>query len=493
MSEEKISKTQEFRQKVAERFIAALQEDPLVWRKGWNTVSMLPVNAITGKKYRGINQLSLYMLSLMGIYSDPRFATFKQIQDKGWKLNNAKGAGIKVEYWFPYDQKSKRYCDWNEYKEWIKTEDPKKNIILLSKYYTVFNAKHIEGIPELEMPEVNTSITMSELIPKMCKNMGLEILNDGGNKAYYSIVNDNIHMPEAGRFISQAEYDATCTHELSHATGALHRLHRFEQSIPSNQRAIEELIAEISSSFLSVHFQQPAAPMLLSGPEMENHMAYVQSWIEEIKNKPETLMRAIKDAENAASYLELQAEIISEKEYQNIQGKAIEISAEKQGNVKMTLEMVLEKMQNTLTEEEALRFIKQTAWEVSDPVFEQFHNVIRNQKAEFVEGKWKAELFFSSNYDPRINNLNTADKSKNFICTHISLLVHPRNADDMEVLLRSKQLKLWGRENKSVRTGQKTYLNVLEKWKEVTGQEKILFPIAVHKTQVLQQSCVPEV
>lgn len=69
-----------------------------------------PYNVISGKKYRGTNKFFLYLQSQErlseGEIPDPRWATFKQIQDAGWKVK--KGAkGFVVELWKPYDFESK--------------------------------------------------------------------------------------------------------------------------------------------------------------------------------------------------------------------------------------------------------------------------------------------------------------------------------------------------------------------------------------------------
>lgn len=50
---------------------------------------------------------------------------------------------------------------------------------------------------------------------------------------------------------------------------------------------------------------------------MENHQAYIQSWISDLKEKPETLTAAIKTAEYTSDYMEYHAGIISREEYQN--------------------------------------------------------------------------------------------------------------------------------------------------------------------------------
>lgn len=58
---------------------------------------------------------------------------------------------------------------------------------------------------------------------------------------------------------------------------------------------------------------------------IENHKAYVQSWIEEIRDKPDSLIRAIKDAQAAANYMDMKAGLISEVEYEKTLGEAMEV------------------------------------------------------------------------------------------------------------------------------------------------------------------------
>ena len=70
-------------------------------------------------------------------------------------------------------------------------------------------------------------------------------------------------------------------------------------------------MAEISSCFLSSEL-----PIGQTEEHLQNHKAYVQSWIQGIKEQPEALFRAVKDAEQAAAYLEYHGGLITLEEYQ---------------------------------------------------------------------------------------------------------------------------------------------------------------------------------
>lgn len=84
-------KTIDYREQVAEEFVKSLEEDPLHWKKTWNTGARgIPVNAANNRRYSGINNFYLRLLMVNNQWQDPRFATFNQIKNAGWHLQ--KGA-----------------------------------------------------------------------------------------------------------------------------------------------------------------------------------------------------------------------------------------------------------------------------------------------------------------------------------------------------------------------------------------------------------------
>lgn len=308
--------TSDFRNKIADSFIKVLSEKQLQWKAGWQ--SGMPVNAYTGKSYKGINKFGLYFAGLQkaeeGAAADNRWATFKQIQDKGWRLR--KGAkGEKVEYWQPYDFNAKKPMDWMDFY----ARKREKGVSLIARYYTVFNGSDIEGIPELKKNSV--AALTDELINKISSAIEVPIFNDGGIRAYYSPVEDAIHLPEKASFLSAYEYNATALHELSHASGAEKRLNRnIRNTFGSEAYAYEELVAEISACFMGEYLT-----ITMTEEHMENHKAYVQSWIEVIREKPDQLIHAIRDAETAANYLEYHAGLLTREEYLKTTTDSLEV------------------------------------------------------------------------------------------------------------------------------------------------------------------------
>lgn len=319
-----MSATKEYREKIAQAFVNSLEGKQLNWNAEWGNVFAVPSNAVTQSRYHGINRFWLSIVAARkGYGEDSRWATFKQIQSQGWHLKKG-SMGEKVEYWLPYDFDKQKSLTWEEFKRLQRSPDfEDKKIRLIAKYFTVFHAKDIEGIPSLP-PQEKVEVSQDALIQKISANMQVSILNDGGDRAYYSIKEDKIHLPPVSSFLTSYAYNATALHELAHSTGAQSRLNRnIKNMFGSAEYAYEELIAEISASFMGINLQTQHDSF-----HMNNHKAYVQFWIQSIKEKPETLIMAIREAEKAADYLEHQADLIPTAEYQKLQGNSQVVDTE---------------------------------------------------------------------------------------------------------------------------------------------------------------------
>lgn len=288
------------REKLAEAFLASLKEDKLPWRATWYTAR--PENAITGKRYNGINSLWLSFCAEAEGYADHRWCTYKQAESKGWHVKKGEHSSL-VEYWRLYDKAQKKYVEQWEARRIIQADpEREKDIILSCRTYNVFNAKQIEGIPDLE---IQTNVNIEDVRAKrdvLLANMGLKF-SEGGNQAFYRPSTDQITMPRADFFVDTYGYMSTFLHECGHATGHQDRLNRdLSGSFGSPEYAKEELRAEISSAFTAQALGFGRSDGNLT-EGLENHKAYIQSWIECIENKPNELFAAIKDAEKISDYL----------------------------------------------------------------------------------------------------------------------------------------------------------------------------------------------
>ena len=319
----------EYRAELAETFAHVLEERGLEWRKEWRgSGGDAPHNGITKACYRGSNAFWLSLISMMKGYTDPRWVTMVQIMDNDGKYHPKQKwhlkAGSKatyVEYWYPYDIPNRKALTWDQYKQEIADGRNDSEFKLSTRYTAVFNACEVEGMPEIPVFE-ETDITQDELIAKLSTGMEVEILTDGGDRAYYSPSQDKIHLPTPGSFSSEYAFNATALHELAHSTGHPSRLNRdMGGFFGSSEYAYEELVAEMCSCFMGINLDQTA-----SQAHINNHKAYVQSWIQAIRDKPETLIRAIKDAQSAALFMDWKAGLITDMEYSKGAGSAMEIA-----------------------------------------------------------------------------------------------------------------------------------------------------------------------
>ena len=298
----------ELQKQLSEQFLHLLEEKNLEWKKEWNGLPSRPYNPISKTVYNGSNYFSLLLTSIQKGYQDNRWCTFAQIKEQGWKLKPGKGQSGRIEYWYPYDREQKKAISWQEFREAGGQINDRYQ--LFSRAYSVYNGDMIVGIPKLEVTQ--NEIQPVELVDTISGSMGVSISYHESDQAFYRPVEDRIYLPYRQQFHSEYAYASTALHELSHATGVESRLNRQQGGrFGTEPYAYEELVAEISSCFLSSEL-----PIGQTEEHLQNHKAYVQSWIQGIKEQPEALFRAVKDAEQAAAYLEYHGGLITLEEYQ---------------------------------------------------------------------------------------------------------------------------------------------------------------------------------
>ena len=304
----------EYQDILAAEFLTCLAQKGLAWKKGWDAVSMAPQNAVTNRPYRGVNRFYLGLLALTRGYTDPRWATMTQIKDikgiyhPGQKWHLQKGSkAVYVQFWQPWDPVQHKPVPWEDYRRL--TPEEQDQYQLRVQYTPVFHASMIDGLPPVQIPPREPQ-RLDDIVSRLSQGMKVELLFDGGGQAFYRPSEDKIHLPAREAFKSEYELNATALHELAHATGHPNRLNRPQTGrFGTKEYAYEELVAEISSCFMGINLDTEQTPA-----HVENHKAYVQSWIAEIANKRETLTDAIQDAQRAAEYMSYYAGLELEPE-----------------------------------------------------------------------------------------------------------------------------------------------------------------------------------
>lgn len=115
-------------------------------------------------------------------------------------------------------------------------------------------------------------------------------------QAYYRPSTDQIVMPQFTRFIDPEHYYAVLFHELTHWTGAKHRLDR-EFRRERSKYAKEELVAELGAAFLAADFG-------IVSETRDDHTAYLASWLKALRNDKRLIVRAASLASKAIGYLD---------------------------------------------------------------------------------------------------------------------------------------------------------------------------------------------
>ena len=300
------NKLKEQRQPVVDQILESLEKGELPWDKPW--ISDVPYNAKTNKAYKGINRFILMLNAHAYGYTDPRWMTFNQAKEAGYsvkkKPENWEGAyGVRIECWKLYNRETKKVMNFSEYISLPQDERMELDKVLVLRNYpaTVFNAENIEGIEPLKYRNkiaIKKNV-YEKIVNAMLENMNL-VMNTGRTaQAFYAHDDDMIYLPDAESFKSTEGYYSTLFHEFAHATGHVSRLNRLDMNRFDDQaRAKEELVAEITSMFFGQEVHLPA-PI----EAIENHQAYIQSWISVLKDDPNELFRAIKTADSVSDYM----------------------------------------------------------------------------------------------------------------------------------------------------------------------------------------------
>ena len=278
-------------QEVTDRIIAALEAGTPPWRRPWDPDKAggpaMPRNAATGQRYRGINVLTLGMSALAFSSGDPRWATYKQAEDRGWQVR--RGERGTAGYFF-------KRLELHDDPRPEDDEDTVRSIPLL-RAFTLFNASQIDGIPAYVPPTIAEAPWCApEAAEIILANSGA-VVRIGGDRAFYSPSTDHIQMPPQTAFATAPGYCGVLIHEMSHWTGVPSRLNRdLRNSFGSHDYAREELRAEIGQVMV-------CAELGIADVDFSNNAAYVASWLEKLRSDRKEIFRAAADAQRIADYL----------------------------------------------------------------------------------------------------------------------------------------------------------------------------------------------
>jgi antirestriction protein ArdC len=275
---------------VTARVIAELEAGRLPWVQPWDAAACgcaMPANAVTRRRYSGINVLILWGAVIEGRYGSQRWLTYRQAQAAGGNVRKGE-QGTTVCYADRFTPKDEA--------ERARDEDREARQLAFLKRFTVFNVEQCEGLPERlnEVPELPAEAEILPQVRSLINASGADF-RVGGGEAYYSPGGDYVAVPPQAAFGEPINWYRTALHELGHWTGHGSRLDRNQRGMFGGaDYAREELVAEMASAF--------ACASLAIRPTVR-HADYVAAWLAVLREDEKAIFCAASAASKAADYL----------------------------------------------------------------------------------------------------------------------------------------------------------------------------------------------
>ena len=294
----------------ADLLISKMEEMKYDWHKPWTPArkDWFPQN-LTERRYNGVNMFLLALFSDFKEYKTPVFSTFKQIRDAGATVRKGE-KGFPVSYYRNVIKgvDGKQISE-DDYKALSQEEQQQCDSYRIRKYYVVFNldqstypevrAEEWEKIQDRFRNEIKDDRGMMKqpLLDYMLDHGTwiCPIRREAQNSAFYRPSTDDITIPLKGQFDNGEEFYGTLLHEMAHSTGTEERLGR-KMNGDVHDYGREELVAELTSAMTA------SALGVNKGIDPQN-VAYLQGWIENIKEEPKFLKTVLNDVTKAGNMI----------------------------------------------------------------------------------------------------------------------------------------------------------------------------------------------
>ena len=288
-------KVYEQRMRIARDIAKAMEQGGLEWAKPFASLQ-LPRNGSTNRPYNGRNVAHLLFMAKEKGYTDPRWFTFNQAKEKGYKV--AKGSkSTLIEKWGSASVKVGE------------NEDDGTEIFarvpIFQKSWNCFNAEQLEGVDEWQgKNERLDDAQVESVIDRLIASSRCPV-KEGADEAYYRPSTDDVRVPSRhlyGHAGSAQAFLRVLLHEMAHSTGKV--LGRdVANKFGSPEYAFEELVAELTSLLTAsaLGFELDFSD---TGEEFaKRHVAYIQHWAKHITDNPDVLFQAVGKASKASDYL----------------------------------------------------------------------------------------------------------------------------------------------------------------------------------------------
>ena len=280
---------------ITDNIIAAIEAGPGVFRMPWHWLGGSggrPVNALTGRPYRGVNVVTLWAEARLRDFDSCYWATYRQWRELGGQVRRGERSATivfykEIEVEPPQGQGS--------------TDGDLSSTRLVARASRVFNASQIDGW-QSPAPPVRDRVETLDNAEAFIRATSADI-RERGNHAFYNPGGDYIQVPPRDSFIgtptsspTESFYSTVC-HELTHWAGHQSRLDRdLSGRFGDRAYAAEELVAELGAAFLCADLRITNMPRL-------DHAQYVASWFLLMREDKRAIFSAASKAAQAAEFL----------------------------------------------------------------------------------------------------------------------------------------------------------------------------------------------
>lgn len=278
---------------ITNRIISELEAGQLPWVQPWGTARApigLPFNAVSERRYSGINILTLWNAVIARGFTGHGFLTFRQAATLGGSVRRGEyGTAVIYSHRVGKGEPNGRLDSGDAGGE-------SKGGFPFLKQFTVFSVDQCEGLPgrfHIPAEPIPDGLILPEA-EQLIAATGADV-RIGGVSAYYSPRHDFVAVPRPDEFFESINWHRTAFHELGHWSGHSTRLDRDQTgSFGSKSYGHEELIAEMTGAFVCAALG--IAPTV-------RHADYIGSWLEIIREDQRAILRAASAASKAADYL----------------------------------------------------------------------------------------------------------------------------------------------------------------------------------------------
>lgn len=323
----------------AEMMIEKIESIRKDWKKPWFTEGALqwPRN-LSGREYNGMNAFMLLLHCENEGYKIPRFCTFDCVQrlNKPGKdgeelprvsvLRGEKSFPVMLTTFTCIHKETKEKIKYDDYKKLSDSEKEQYNVYPKLQVFRVFNVAQTnlrEARPELwekleqenarpkaEDGEHYSFAPVDTMIRDNLWICPIKPLHQ--DAAYFSILKNEIVVPEKEQFKSGEAFYGTLFHEMTHSTGIKEVLDRIKPtSFGSGEYAREELVAELGSALVAQRYG-------MTKHIKEDSCAYLKGWLDELKESPQFIKTTLLDVKRASSLITQKVDKIAQDLERNV-------------------------------------------------------------------------------------------------------------------------------------------------------------------------------